>query len=961
MKKFLFVVSLVAVVGLSVFAASCKKKKVTVTMSEPEIVIEINTAYQLSAHVENSTAAVTWSSSDASAVSVDGTGLITALASTKNDSPVIITAAVGKVSDTCAVSVYNTGEIARIAVPHTDINLYTGDAPLNLGARVVFKGADVSAPITYSSSDAAVVSVDSAGAVTALSEGSARIDISANHYGEITAQVNVRVLERSYIDLSESEIGLDVYAASGNKTAVITASVTDNGNAVGAPAVSWKIEQAEEIVTIAPSGASVTITAAAEGEASVIAEYTTNSGKKVSASVAVTTVFTAIPGAGLFDIFMSSGGSLSIPGEITAGFTKIADVTKGGNITVSANGTTMPAVSALTAGERTWRFYYADEAVDYRFDVITKVITNWDGLRDMMPDRTLAYSDQRPVVTGYYVLGQDVSLTGITGTALNAAAYAAGGHGVSVTGFNGIFDGRGFSITGGRYGAGGLFGTVLSGAVIRNIAVTAEYVDADFSGVFAHEFKGTLKNAYIKAAFAAGGSAYCGGIAGQINGAVLEDVVITIDSTSAGNARYTTIAPYIRTAVPTLTNVYTFSTTTACVSIFSNNGLPGAWTNTDYVAPAADLTKASFWADKNFSVGSLWEIDDDGIWFAGKMAAGFVAVDAGPADYDIRIDFGGVLSIPGGITAGFTRIEDVTNRTAIVISADGVAMPNVNTLTAGERTWRFFYASGNADKRIDVITQVITTAQQLVDLMPGRDAAYSAARALVTGYYQLGNDIDLSDVEAAQNSWLKATGYTPADSTDSETGFKGIFDGKGYKIKNGSYGIGGLFGTVLPGSIVRNVYFDSANLNGDSGGPFGMAVLAYDFMGTLKNVYMDVKSFTHYTRGIIARDIVSAVLENVVVNLTQHANSGAVGTLAYYFRGTSTYINVHTFTSNSYRQPFGATLSIGGGGSSPVTFGEAGDFTKASHWADKTFSAGSMFTKDVTGVLFNGIRISTFE
>lgn len=86
---------------------------------------------------------------------------------------------------------------------------------------------------------------------------------------------------------------------------------------------------------------------------------------------------------------------------------------------------------------------------------------------------------------GYVVLGADIPLTVATSYELNTSTniptdvVATEGFRVSDTsqsyakdyGFKGTFDGRGYTISGGAYGAGGLFGGVAESGVIKNLAI----------------------------------------------------------------------------------------------------------------------------------------------------------------------------------------------------------------------------------------------------------------------------------------------------------------------------------------------------------------------------------------------------------------------------------------------------------------------------------------------------------
>ncbi len=91
----------------------------------------------------------------------------------------------------------------------------------------------------------------------------------------------------------------------------------------------------------------------------------------------------------------------------------------------------------------------------------------------------------------------------------------------------------------------------------------------------------------------------------------------------------------------------------------------------------------------------------------------------------------------------------------------------------------------------------------------GKDPNYP-----LNGEYELTQDIDASDTI----NWNNGAGFSPIGSWYNP--FIGVFDGKGYKIRNlyinrvGEYDVG-LFGYVGSGGEVRNLGLENVQVLGD--------------------------------------------------------------------------------------------------------------------------------------------------
>ena len=185
------------------------------------------------------------------------------------------------------------------------------------------------------------------------------------------------------------------------------------------------------------------------------------------------------------------------------------------------------------------------------------------------------------------------------------------------------------------------------------------------------------------------------------------------------------------------------------------------------------------------------------------------------------------------------------------------------------------------------------------------------------GKYELANDIDLGTSSVA----------APYINGNYTEGFGGTFDGKGYTIKNGTYGnYGGLFGMITKNGVVKNLTVggnltdiaDWGYLRNSGGTP--ITILAFTNSGTIQ----DVSVWAAYTSTQTNQSPIAIIYcsnngtyTNVTVaalNYTDHFNNTTQsGSVDYYtkfsafvmwFRGTegaSSCTNVAVTTNAAYR------------------------------------------------------------
>ncbi len=164
----------------------------SIVLNSASIDLFIGESFQLEAKVLPETTTdktVIWASSDAAIATVDATGKVTAVA----EGTATITAACGNVSATCAVTVAKRIIAADGIVLDTEtLDLAVGDS-YRLTATVS-PDDTTDKTVTWTSSDASVVSVDSEGKVVAIAPGIATITATCGNVSA-TCEVAVKPLD----------------------------------------------------------------------------------------------------------------------------------------------------------------------------------------------------------------------------------------------------------------------------------------------------------------------------------------------------------------------------------------------------------------------------------------------------------------------------------------------------------------------------------------------------------------------------------------------------------------------------------------------------------------------------------------------------------------------------------------------------------------------------------------------
>lgn len=105
--------------------------------------------------------------------------------------------------------------------------------------------------------------------------------------------------------------------------------------------------------------------------------------------------------------------------------------------------------------------------------------------------------------------------------------------------------------------------------------------------------------------------------------------------------------------------------------------------------------------------------------------------------------------------------------------------------------------------KANVCTKILTAATDF-DAFKMVDGNYKA----FNGYYILTDDIDFADYGTC------TAVRDNSNPSNGATGFKGVLDGNGFKVKNITVGTGGIFGHIGSGAIFKDITFDNVHYLG---------------------------------------------------------------------------------------------------------------------------------------------------
>ena len=848
-----------------------------ITLNKTTATMDLYETMTLTATLEGVTGDVVWSSSDPTKATVEN-GVVTSIAAGE----VTVTATVGEVSATCVVTIASSGQVPVLSIGDESMNLTQG-SDFTITPALTYKGQAVEATYTYASTAPTVATVEN-GVIVAVGSGSTTITVTASYLGfQTSKQINVTVMANVSFETNENEVVLGAVEVGEYVTSqTIITSVYENDVVVTDPVIVW----ASQDGTVATVEEGV-ITAVGVGETTVSATYTSTDGEDFTVFVTVVVERPVVNGKltnSAIDIGAVEGDTMAfdLSGlEANGELVKISDATGDGEAVeipfTMEGGKVVAAKADVLSGERKLVIEYEKIAYNVTVKMADKVITKAEellNLKSYSPNVTTvtwSYGDRTKTgdcYDGYFVLGNNITLGTTMVSYLTEEGDPVRAMWDDGPGFSGTFDGNGYSIIGGVYGKGGLFGYLTETSVIKNVAfvnltigqsdLAKPYFDSA-SAVLSVSAWGKISDVLIQVneiytrAPQFGFDGEWGVVAMNVGHSFkTTNLIIYDDSTTTVHNRasfYSSPAAKEWTIVSDTTYVFTNG------NIYYINRHSGWAEGYPLTAIARDKTLTEAAVEVS-AFGDIWDMTGDRARFKSSEVD---LTGENKAQFDMSGEtFEVTLSELKGKTVEFASVNGqefsfTQNETTLTFNAESykeaATQHGVVTIDiiAGCAAYKFNVLN---------VTKVITKAEELLNLK-----SYSPNVTSVTwsygdrtangdcydGYFVLGNNITL---DTTMVSYLSEEGDPVRAMWNDEPGFAGTFDGQGYSIIGGVYGKGGLFGYLTRTSVIKNVAFVNLTIGqSDLAKPYfdsASAVLSVSAWGKISDVLIQVNEI--YTR-----------------------------------------------------------------------------------------------------------------
>lgn len=539
-KKLILTVLALTLVATSALVG-CKKKDQNTDPVPPAVTNEVSLDAEqmtmiigeekplVASYTNQDGATLTFTSSDESVVKVDEYGRLTAL----KEGTATITATYGTASDTCIVTVGLNGLLPLLQLNNvtSDVLYIEQTTQLDLSGSVLFNGntyTDVA--LSYAvAGDAGIVEN---GVFKPSKAGTAEITITGTWRGissvSMTKTITVNVKPELVFKLNDGASEITLYTQT-DKTSPFEITATCGGEALN-PTV--EITSGSEFINYDPSAETVT-SRGFTGEAEITVTYELDGEQVIN-------VFPIHVKPTIYDYQTTVTNFSAIHGDVAKGTTLRAQL--GGKIVsaTDANGNdlkvdenkiygvqssdtgkfeTTITVCLATHGYNVNIEGYSGifaKASDFAVFYMNAEVTYVNNVKGIYP-----IDSEKPVQKwdGYYVLANNIDASGYTHakTGANLTQLGIQNEKYNPVGFQGTFDGQGYTVKGMKVGAHGLFG-ILMDATVKNVAFAdVELKDEKNASVLSGWIiNSTLSNVYVSIANTAkmtnAGSVFADGI-----------------------------------------------------------------------------------------------------------------------------------------------------------------------------------------------------------------------------------------------------------------------------------------------------------------------------------------------------------------------------------------------------------------------------------------------------------------
>ncbi len=563
----------------------------------------------LVAETQNLFDEVVWTTSDATVVEVSG-GVVKAV----GEGSAEVTASCGEYKETCFVQVVYGGEL-----PVLILNGDNGSVKLMVGSDFVvspelfYKSEKVDeVTYTYKVADESVATVDENGTLEFKSKGTTEVQVKAVWNGfTVYEKFLLEYVSVNYMEVQNRNIKLYTSDVFGDKTTEALAfTVVENGEQVQNP----EIEYEYDVEALSIENDTIRVLKKENANYKIVATYVGADGKmSVEFSVA-----THYPVKDMENEFNDYELEAMAENELST-----FDCFTDGSQIVAVYDTAEPTENCVKDGKiklnhkyygkRSW-IVHSSEGYGYQVsgNVITKIIRTAEEFQEIFmtkawtPGPSWTTDTASSYYDGHYILGNDIEFKAPTYNDGKYPAYnVSGNDGIPENaGFNGIFDGRGhtvsniylYSTVSNGNTSNGIFGTIGMKGVVKNVSFVFGGGCNWISCYLANAVAGKVDNVFVQLDLATYNSFYSANM-GVLAYRILPSASVTNCVT------YLSGAPFSH-AVDYSAGVHSFANRVADGAILKNN-----YTVVDGYALAEDVSRYEDEQLKYYTKETLKEIE----------------------------------------------------------------------------------------------------------------------------------------------------------------------------------------------------------------------------------------------------------------------------------------------------------------------------------------------------------------
>ncbi len=863
LKKLTIGVLSLCCVGLIGFGVGCGKKSSESTESQESVAIILsNEVLSMDVHTSatisiesGATGKQTWTSLSPEIATVDENGVVTAIA--EGQCEIRVSNENGSAS--CFVIVSNSYTAPTIELNDVEIQM-AKDGTYVLAPVLKYRGEDrtADAQLHFNVADVedeSVISVQAQGntaLITAREYGTAECVIYAEFVGvEVSARVTVTVKEFGVVfdatnltpvkggyELTLSTYDMDGYWVNLTPNVNVQAGETFVKNAEISYVSDDSSIVAVENGTLSAKGfGETTVTGSYNGNSFTIAVEVIRPKKEVAVKNRQVEV------GRLRDLNFAENLTGTLVAATIDGVS-VGEAIVDGKLQLSKS--KLETLSASSYGKDVALQVVTDK-IEYSttLDLYTLVIRSEEDYRNIGAMSKAACKDSETLYGGYFILGNDITVTGGVNEFINRGAQSLKGDGSD--GFCGVFDGNGYTIDGiSRTGStGNAFITALHrDGVLQNLGFTnVKY--AATGGSFLVQFgTGTVRDVYIQYAEISASGLYCATV---MQGATMERVFIDASKTVvSGTGNLFNILAYGKESVKVIADSFVvvmpeaYEKDPTVIKINSSDNANTLLGKTAFIS--YDALKMS----NQFAEIQKWNVD---IWHA-DLDTGVVTFGVPSVDKE-EIVISETVNLQTRQRIELDVHNDGSLNAAKMVEFDIPATEEIVSVNGQDvyfnSVYTDYFGYNYGEQTVEVITKTqegaykqynipVLLVTKIIKTVEDYNAWGTISKAAnYGGYFELGNDIRQSggiamNIWNTNSYWKDPSGYI---------GFKGTLDGCGYVIDGLKMTVNGIFGgfvgTMTKTGTLKNIGFTNIDASAITDNTAFLGTTTY---GNLENVYI---------------------------------------------------------------------------------------------------------------------------